>query len=265
MSFFQPTLKVNDREFQRALEQLADLKKDKPGGFPKFIKSIGKRFVTDVVHFTPPFSQATSQESYNAQRKIGENATFRDVGRVFQDLGKLRIFENPNKEVQKLLKSKNPATIQAFLKAAGIRGNVALNAEPFLHQNRRDSRGRVPKTFKGNNFVINWKSAQSYAKSKVKHVGTAKSGWVKAAQGCGAKLPMWITKQAGAQAGTFKDRSQALAPYIEFSNDVPFIQRTGADLKIMDRATKNVARNMEKESQHIIEARGKKAGFKTHV
>lgn len=271
--FAEARLKVVTSNHRAALNELRGYRKDAA----KLLRREVKLMVKEVSKFTPPFSSATSQESFAAQRKVGENATARDITKVFRPLAPknperfgnhykpLRIFQNPDKNMQALLKSRKPQAIENFLSKIGIKAQVFKKVNPHMHENMRDRRGRVNRKKYLANYILQESSWNGYVRKKLKQVGSAKSGWAAAARGAGVSLSNWITRHKG--QGEWKDETgnHRMFQRIIFGNKVPWIQATGAALRIMERAFRNRGRNIRREMEELLSARARKANQKSEM
>ncbi len=266
-------------EFSRTANMLVGaLKQDAS----KVMVRIAKNFVQDCVKFTPPFSETTSQESFAAQKKVGEGATGSDINAAFKPAREFE-FGSARASIQKFVE--RDSTFFNLPQNEGLRrrtlGYIATgdwdklrtvfkdthqrmdqwveNADKKLHSQVRGSGGRVKRSAKTHPYwVFNEKSIAQLLRDKLANVGIAKSGWKKAAVALGLKLPRWITRHNG--AGEYSAVLGTNWPKVTVGNLVPYIQAAGAELRIIQRAIANRVRNMQREYEYVIGARLKRAG-----
>jgi hypothetical protein len=224
------------------------------------LRQEAKLFVQEAVHLTPPFGESPSTESYNAQRKIGLAAVERDIKAAMRAVDDLKFIDKLKKKrlrdrIEKLIHEGNVEGVNAIFKKMKSRYRLATimqDADPDLHERYRDRRGRVQNK-RTINIVLRGSSLRRYIREKQKDVGRAKGGWVKAAQGLGVRLPAWITRHS--EPGEFQDHSRDPNPRIKVGNLVRFIQETGADLRIVNRALQSRIRNIRTKLERIMNKR----------
>jgi hypothetical protein len=226
-------------------------------------------FVRDCAKMTPPFGGAPISESWNQQRKIGEDATARDINRLFRPVDPERLARRIGGE---------PARRQQFMarvKSYARRGNMAaiakivhdigyacegvlLQAEPAVHVRARIVRGRVYSKTRGY-LVLRPNSIKQYVRKMVADVGKAKAGWVKAAAALGLNLPHWITRHAATSSGLFVDETaNQQRPRVTIGNLVDFAQAFEGRFGIIRAALQNRIRSMRKQTEIALQhaARG---------
>lgn len=219
----------------------------------------GRLLAQDLVRLTPPFSTAPSTESFSKQRQAGEKAVERDINRVFHvvDLDKIHS-PRVRARLEVLVRKRDLEGIKALLKACNIPAHEVLReVDPKLHAFNRDRRGRVQRSKRI--WVLNGRSVNSYVRKIKSHVGQAKAGWAASAQALGVRLPAWITRH-GSGGGSFKLDKKPGAPKITLRNDVPYIQASGGDLQIVERAMKNRIRNIKAKLEKIARSGWRKKG-----
>jgi hypothetical protein len=232
------SLELSLSGFNRDLEKVIELTGRAAG---VVIRQEGKLFVEDCIALTPPFGNAPSTENSKAQEKIGKAAVARDISKVFQPLTKIRAVESPTntalaKRIKKLVRARNFDALTAILKNLGFKNiRILERAEGSYHIAARDSRGHVGKRA-ALNFVFNAPSVNQYIRKEQNKVGFAKAGWCQAAAALKAKVPAWIKKHAGAAGSVIDNTRDKLNPHIIVANEVPYIQKAGQDLRIIQRA-----------------------------
>lgn len=281
---------IDMREFHPAARALVDQTKKDTG---VTLKRIAKNLVQDCVKFTPPFSEATSQESFAVQRKVGIEAVTSDVTGMFRPAGEFDFDNNrrtlldyietgstffglPENDGLKrralnYIQAGNWDAIQRIFENTHQRlSKFIASATSEIHKSARDRRGRVRRSAKTRPYYVqDARSIKRLLRTTIANVGIAKSGWNKAARRLGLTLPNWIAKHRG--RGLYKDTVGHLFtwPSITVGNLVEYIQATGASLRIMQRAVDNRVRNMKKELeitlQKVADRANKKAAAKALV
>lgn len=235
-----PTITVQTERFRQALRALlADTRKDGKA----VLQSEARNFVGDVVRLTPPTGKSPFKENFGVQRAAGLNAIEGDVKRLYSRLDVLKVVTNPTDEkMGKAIRryrakgewDKLQALLQSVLKNRGVR--VFQNADPAFHRQNRNRRGRIlgkDRPF----FVQNHSTIKKLIVDLQKKVGYAKAGWMKAVIALKVpKIPIWIKKHAGAP-GIYRAKLENTSEMsITVGNTVPYIQRSGRDLRIIERA-----------------------------
>lgn len=266
---FHRAIQVFRREFSRN----ADLE----------LKRQGRLFVKTCIQLTPPFPQTSPMASSLSQhRKTGENATVRDINKVFVPIeGDVKFRkgkpgfaglsfdwipdaarrERVKQTILGYARSGNIAAIDAMLQRMKHKNftNVIQFVDPALHKMRRDRRGRVRKG-KGAFLVADSYGLKRYIEGKVRNVGLAKSGWQRPYYALGGpRLPAWISEHP--VRGIFSDGRDPRGLFVHVGNDIPWIQSTGQELHIMERATHQRARNMAIEMAKLVEHSRRRARF----
>lgn len=241
--------KIRVEEFRTQVSRLVTLTGRDAG---EVVKSEGRLLVQDAMRMTPPFANAPSTESLNAQRKTGEKAVERDINKVFAKLKSLKVRDKRiRKDLARAIRKRDFARVKIILKYMKLPVEDAMReADPAVHEHKRDRRGRVQRN-KNKVWILNEPSLNRIIREKKKHVGKAKAGWAAAARGLGVKLPNWITRHSS--PGAFKDNTKdPKQPSITIGNLVGYIQAAGSDLRIMQRAIQNRTRNLKAKLEKII-------------
>jgi hypothetical protein len=226
----KPTVSININDLNANLRRYIDAAgKD----CVEAVKDEARLFVVALMRATPPFGKHTftqrgeNSESWNTQRKIGENAVKRDLGRTFIKLQEMAIVAKPEnpKLAEQLLKYARRGMvekIQDVLEKMHFRNKVELSATKETHDSKRGRRGSVAKnTIK--TVILRGNSLVKLIKARLADVGKAKGGWMLAASALGAKgIPNWISRHAG-QPGMFQDGTgNKTAPSITIGNLVEY-------------------------------------------
>lgn len=251
--------KVDSSKFQSAL---AEMQRFKRNGIGAVLRQQARLLTSDLVKFTPPFDpKSPIASSLQSQRKVGEGAVSRDVNRAQKDIRELKMFQpGTNKNFEKLLRTRNIPGLTLVLQRSGItNAKVFSEATMARHNYERNRRGIVPVRRDRNNYVLDRKATlNQIRREKMAQVGKAKAGWKPAANKFGPRLPNWIRRHYG--NGSVTDNSKAnLRPYIQVTNNVPYIQSYAQVNRIVQRALDNRARNMRVNIQKLTEAAARRA------
>lgn len=232
------------------------------------LRGQAKLFVRDAIRFTPPFGDAPITEPFAKQLEIGRESVFRDRKRVFVEASSMRELCQGRfgREITRLVAKGNTAKANELLltKLKRNTSGLQLSALNMTWRGKRNRRGVVPRgnapsilhdgvlpeyrpELNGLKTLPQDPELRRILEEKLARVGAAKSGWAKAARALKLPLPPWIRKGKGAQSGTYHETGSSSAFAVEVRNNVPFIQATGRELKIVARAWKNRERNIAKQ------------------
>lgn len=263
----QPTVSIDEARLNQALRQfIADTGRD----VAKVVRDQARLLTRDLIGGTPPFGKHAFRrvsnslgegESYNDQRKIGEAAVRRDVGRVFQSFRKYaayvaKKFNKPKLETYllQLARQSDTQTLERIFRKWLWRAKVRTTALRGEHLKRRQKNGRVKKGPAV--FVLDDRSIKNYEREVVSHVGKAKAGWLAAARGLGVRgLPAWITRHSS--PGLFQDQTgDTTKPTITIGNLVDFAAEIPET--VWTAALENRMRSMKIEAEKVMEANHRK-------
>jgi len=251
-------LSIESGQFSRLAAQLTKATKGKTRNV---MKEVARAFVKDCMKMTPPFGGQPVKESWKAQRDIGMAAIKGDLfGGTRGSQGKTKrvgIFEQmPKAWLDTVIKDQGDDETTVYWhdksgKPFGAERQLfrpdATSVPMREHHKRYFRGGRMSSAGTKDRQIGRWKwidkmivppqAATRYLRLMQSRVGTAKSGWVKAAQGLGLKgIPKWITRQRGASHGIFKVGRAKGWPQYTVGNSVPYIQSKGRELGIIRRA-----------------------------
>ena len=230
-------------------------------GLGEAVRKQARLFLEDVVRATPPFGKHPFSESFNEQRKIGENAVVRDLRKIFRLvrplgrwLGRRARDPQMQERVEGYVQGGNLRAIRTILSNMLNGADVRHEVEPALHMVRRGGRGRVGRG--SLTFIVEERSFNRYLAAVLKHVGRAKAGWARAAAQLGVKLPNWITRHS--TGGVYEDNLGSENPSVTVGNLIEF----GGDFDQgpFDAAIENRVRSMAKELEKVFEYEARKAG-----
>ena len=243
------------------------------------LRGQAKLFTRDAIRFTPPFGDAPIMEPFAKQLEIGREAVFRDRKRVFVEASSMRelCVGRFGREITRLVANGKSAQANELLMTKLKRQNdgLQMSALGMTWQGKRNKRGVVPKgnrptilhdgvqptynpTLNGLKTLPEDPELRRILERKLANVGAAKSGWVKAAASLKLPLPGWIKKGKGTASGTYHETGSNERFGVEVRNNVPFIQATGRELKIVARAWKNRERNIQKQIEAAFKAAKKR-------
>jgi hypothetical protein len=209
-------------------------------------------------------SLATSTQPYGmdeAAKTEGEVATASDIRRCYATPSQVyAAFPDVRfaKAFYARLKAGQLEHAQSILDAncPTFKGTPIGEFDLFLHQGRRNKRGRISKNQKPLQIVVNPKALFDYIKSEVKLVGWGKSGWAACAKILESTrgLPRWVTRH-GAPGVVIDGTRSSDTPFIILINQVSYAAliltpadkaeavRIGLDRYFADRRVTDVVRS----------------------
>lgn len=242
------------------------------------LRGQAKLFTRDAIRFTPPFGDAPITEPFAKQLEIGREAVFRDRKNVFKEASSIKALciGRFGENIAKLVSTGKTAEANTLLmKELNVRNSgLQMSVLAPTWKKARDRRGRVRGVYP---FILHDGILPDYnpglndlrampedpelrrlLTEKLARVGSAKAGWVKAAESLKLPLPRWIKKGKGSASGAYHETGSNDRFGVEVRNNVPFIQATGRELKIVARAWKNRERNIQKQIEAAFKAAKKK-------
>lgn len=248
------TLKMDEAMFAQDVRRLSKLLRKDLG---ETLKGQGKLYVKDCILYTPPVVRGGIGESLSAQRRVGEKAIEKNIKRAYQSPEDIKILQNPKKgtlghSINVLLRKKRYEEAESLMtRKANLRIlGVANKAGKQYEQGR--VRGRYRKTWSF--FVTNPKSIKTLINVKKKRVGIGKHGWSKAAMALGINLPNWISRHTSRPSGIYNENLTGESPSIEVGNNVPYIQDSGKELQVMQKAMRSRAIKLQKQVEATVKA-----------
>lgn len=229
----------------------------------------------ECIKDTPPMTFGREYgQSFAEQRRIGQEAVKRDVGKVFKTADEFSFLGsgdgvddgNPahkfSNAIKRLMRKGDVAGAEMLLRRSKIRvRGVVDSASLYLHKQARNRSGRVNSNIRPW-LVKNKASIKEVLRARLAMVGTAKSGWFKAAFRLGVKVPSWIIKASG--SGSYSE-IRGNNPSVYVSNDVPYVAETNMERRIVERAMRNRLRNSTKEVEHALAASLRRKGVQVTV
>lgn len=235
------------REFRNALNK-----------FGKHLDKSGEEMIQDLA-IGGARRLATQTEPFGSGKKAreqGENATQRDISKVYQSVGKIAV------ELKKIDRRKAAAYLEAIndgniLAAEKIaeKALAGLNVGNFdagkLHSRSR-RKGKVDNPSKTANPVTG--GLASYRRGKNKKTGLAKSGWVSAIQSVRTKKKKprfagWLKNHPN-KYGRGKIRGRGLGATITLHNKINYLNRLLTRKKIakaLGQNYKSILRRYQKQ------------------
>jgi len=201
------------RPLNKAIRDLAEVRK-KP--VEKIMLDEMRLLTERLVELTPPaHGRGTGQEA----KLLGEGAVRRDVSNVFF------VGDNPK---------------------------ARQNLDPLTHENRRDRRGRVRFTRSIKRVSVKSSELNRYIREKIKHVGRAKAGWMKAVIDFKARsIPAWV-KRHGTKDSDAVNRLKNGNGYLEAINRNKAIGSLNNQVRIVSAALIGRERDMRAKIQQIL-------------
>ena len=219
-----------------------------------------KLFVRDCWKLTPPFDDEAGgpfEQSPKHQRQVGKDAVARDIRNLYHPAEEL--FEGiTSMRGQYAFDQFNKAQDAGAMHTLSTSFNLLENKRSWfevkpdlkIHKRFKNKRGRIMQR-KGKKKPVGYimgKNAESkinkFIKARQKRVGTAKSGWAKpVARLKVARIPKW--GKFGSH-GVFKKLKKESMHGYRVGNGIGYIQSTGQELRIMNRAMRSQERNLTK-------------------
>lgn len=224
------------------------------------LKQEGRLFLQDCVKLTPPTSKQPFTESYNVQRRAGENAISNDIKKLFIDWQTLGVMQNNTRlrvELQKYAAAGDLVKATTLLQRVGVKMPVILEVIPSLHVSGRGAGGRTLRSRK--HVVLRSEGIPRYIKTQQKKVGIEKSGWLTPANALGVKLPAWITRHTGAPGLWRDDTRGSENPSITMGNLVGYAQEHGRRLAVIKRALDRRVESLTKRIDAMLKKRFREA------
>ena len=260
------------------------------------VRGQARLVIRDCIRLTPPFTAKPYKpytESFKAQLKAGERAVQKSVLRVFRPANAFWVLST-NREGGKDERAKQAATYAKRGDIGGIRKlffdskpmqrliAVERAANPHTYDMTRGRDGRPPRKFggimihkgtvptwgnrRGKKGVTKYGGIDAIYKDKVAKLGIAKAGWLDAADKLGLPAkdcPAWVRKHKGrASGGSVYRFVEGVKAMVICGNGVPYIQKSGATLRIAQTALKNREQNLYKQISMAIKKKAAKLGVK---
>ncbi len=173
---------------------------------PQAMRRSMLRLIQRVIAWTPPTTGRGASSGASAL-KAGEAAIRRDI---------LKIMFLEKREVLDFWQKANggaPFISSLTLNRKGSSqkytlGNVLIDPDGHdlaaLHTAARNSRGRIPKRYRGKRIATTPEAFSRFLGRQQSHSGIARSGWVPALAHFGGQSPAWIARHGG-NNGSFVD------------------------------------------------------------
>lgn len=256
-------LELDEQHFASAALELAEVARRT---LSDVLTQFGRIAVEQCIRFTPPHNyKVSATESGKSQKTLGISATKAGVNRAFKPWKKA-LDESPNRSarslyagISRVMAKGNWAKADDMLhRVMRIKG-VGPAATKELHQSFR-YRGRVPKN-QWPFIVPNQISINKLIRYRTGNVGFAKSGWIPAAVALGSKLAgfSWIIGKGGESFGGISFPTEK-DPSITIWNGVPYIQESGRETRIIERALESATIKMRGQIRAIAAYNLKKFG-----
>ncbi len=218
-------------------------------------------------------SLAKGDLQYNGflDRKMGEMAVRRDIGRVYRALNDVyaRIAQKSKDAAAGFWGTamsgnfKKARQIMKGFQLGDLHTAIGKFDKGTAHKRARNKRGRVPSQ-RAELIVTNPKAVGIYARKIERRVGMAKGGFAGAAAGLGGMrgLPQWVTRHKG--GGSASDHTTSgNNPHAVLHNNVPWINQVLSRGAMQDALFTQRGR-MEAHIHHVVAGNARKAGFAVH-
>ena len=210
------------------------------GGEPPKVMRKQMRLLLDRVgRLTPPKTKAE-----------GRRIVKRDIERAVQPITS-KTFQD--KSVQKMVRKRDYAGLHEFAQRTSNGLWDIVPFSPRLHQDARNSRGRVPS---GKGLLTpDTAELRAYIKQEQEHVGMARGGWAKGLKALGGSAPSWVVDWI--QAGKFEDSlGNPIKCFVQSINESPWASR-GDDQRLITTALGSRARDILYSIEKALEKAGK--------
>lgn len=253
-------------ELQRAMIRYGEVTGKR---FGAVVKQNTRLIAWNLAHNSQPYGLTL------AEKKQGEAAVMRDVGKVFASAS--QIFEQLKAEDEKLarafyklIQGGGYGQAEKLLRQhSNIRDrNAAVFAplDPDLHQQARRRNGRVYRQ-RAAQIVPDAKSIAKYAKERAAFVGFGKAGFITAGSSLGSitRVPAWVKRHQGKAPGRAHDESARKDdPFITLTNEVRYASAILPDHAIA-AALKLQREKMLAHMEHVLVHTAREAGFEAHA
>lgn len=223
-------------------------------GASDVVKQETRLFLRDVVKLTPPTGKQPIKENTGTQHKFGLRAIQRDIRRAFIPIEEMSIIKTPKnpklaEEIQRYARRQEFESLKEVFRRVNIKNPLLAFAAERQHNAVRNSRGVVPKKTV-QSIIMRQGSVADFTKKKQALSGLSKSGWNKACDGVGVKIPVWIKKHSG--PGIYQGSLIGPRPFITVGNSVDFIQSAGVREQIIQRALDRRAESMRHQNEKMM-------------
>jgi hypothetical protein len=192
---------VNASNFDNALRRYLQ-------AFPKETSAIittqTRLLLTQLMNFTAPKSLAQ-----------GRAAVKRDIYFAMTPVDFSRL---TTRRMRQIARRQDVDAFQAIMQR--VPGWKRWRVEPFdpvkLHQNKRDSRGRIQHHKRV--LVLDVKGHKAYVKKRQNNVGIARAGYAAASRLVGAYLPSWVARHGNRYGSVDDFRSSHTHPRVRIQN-----------------------------------------------
>lgn len=254
-------LDIELASLNRALASLANATGQRLG---QVVKQNTRLIAWNLAHNTQPYGMTL------AQKKIGEAAVMRDIGKVYQSAQAVfKLIADQDKQLAKqwykLVQGGGYAAALKLLQSSKFTfRNTPIHDSllPELHQKSRNSRGRVSR-HRPAQIVPQAKQIKDYIKQRAKLVGFAKAGWITAGAALGSirNVPAWITRHKGSSPGSADDQSNRRDdPYITLTNQVRYVSQILPDNEVAG-ALRIQREKMLAHIEHVLVHTARDSGF----
>ena len=235
------------------------------------------RLWLQAVRHTPPMGGAPGSENWKSQKELGENATERDIKKIFREIrGRIILSADEQKKGKIVFREggrKFRCRPERYLPEA------TFETLSKIHKKYKNQVGRVvTNEFEKTDgltvphYYVAKTTLKSYIQKKVAKVGHGKSGWVKAwkslskvqlpSGGVFAPRPSgfpaaWITSKRGEGRSTVTGLTSPNGNIVvEFTNTVKGMGSHSG--KIIQQAMLSASRNMEAEARSAADAQARR-------
>lgn len=206
-------------EFQAAMTRyIRDLRQEPR----KAIRKQGRLLLREAMQLTPPRTRGEGRKAVKAD--------------VLRAVRPLKASEFEDRRLKRLVRARDHSRLQEALGELSDGPLARKRVVPFspaLHQDSRNSRGRVSKK-QDTVLTLDHEALAAYIRGAQDRVGRAKRGWATGLIALGGTAPGWVT--GGPRTGSFVDRTDnPVLGYIRADNESEWSRR-GDDDRVLARA-----------------------------
>lgn len=250
---------VDDRELARRLARASRVLGKDVGTLLKFYSAPA---MMDLMKTFPPMLSVSGKDAFGQQRRLGNAAVERDIGKVYVGLG--TVVEEVKRATAeddagaargfaKMVRQGRVAEARELLRRVGLAKYAGLEMGRFdagHHAGSRNRLGRVSRRRQAQ-VVVDVASLKRYIRERKQRLGILKSGWLAGYRAAGGKgsVPRWISEHG--RTGRSIDGTRVTRnPVFTVINGVDYASaqnRTGGGLArlVLARSRKKMLRGLD--------------------
>ena len=285
------SLTLETKEWSQAVMKLMEHSKRDAG--TELMEAV-KLVIWECIKRTPPFTSWPNAygESFGAQRRQGQTAVSRDVGKIYRPLKDIGIYSQSRKgqtdrtsvgqRVREVHDEHGLWGLEWILREVtrgGLQFTEIISEATEEHYDRqRSRRGRARRLPNGPILVKNNPSLNKLRRKKHLKVGMGKAGWMMPVMGLKSassdgkasqksvkfkSIPAWVEGQGTAGQGKFVANisvgGKDFTFFFRFSNTVAHAQKHGAERQIVRHAIRAQTHRLGKRIELAVAAAARKS------